>query len=333
MTRYDVVSFGETMLRLTPPGGQRIEDADTFEVHVGGTESNTLACLARLGMRVAWMSALPDNPVGRRVERELRAYGVDTSHVVWSPPNSRLGIFYAEENPPPLGTRVYYDRAGSACAEIDPDQLDVSTVDMAGVLHLTGVTPALGQGAREAFSRLLQRARAQGTTISFDVNYRAKLWAPEEAAIALEEPCRVANILFCTREDAHTLWGFDGEPQDVLWMMSERFGNGRQDRAFVLTLGQDGAAHLRGGTYEWAPAIESAGRYRFGSGDAFAAGYLYATLEGPHYRGLLGGREKISPLLVGNAFASIKRCLPGDIALITPEDITQVLGNASTRFR
>ena len=332
MSGYDIVSFGETMLRLTPPGGRRLEEADTFEVHVGGTESNTLACLARLGMRVAWMSALPDNPVGRRVERELRAYGVDTSHVVWAPSSSRLGIFYAEENPPPLGTRVYYDRAGSACAQIDPSQLDLSVVDGSRMLHLTGVTPALGEGARAAFSRLLRRAHERGVSISFDVNYRSKLWSPPEAAAALEEACRLTTILFCTREDAQTLWGFEGAPQAVLWMLSERFGNGRQDRAFVLTLGPDGAAHMRAGTYEWAPALESAGRYRFGSGDAFAAGYLYALLGGHHSQQGLVDRE-VSPLLVGNAFASMKRCMPGDIALITPEDIAQVLGNATTRFR
>src|SRR5690348_13869125 len=147
----DVLSFGETMLRLTAPGGIRLETAPTLQVYVGGTESNTLSCLARLGLHVAWISALPSTPIGRHVETELHSHGVDTRHVVWTDSSSRLGIFYAEESPNPLGLQVYYDRAQSACALVDPETVNYTLVDAARILHLTGITPGIGEGAREVF--------------------------------------------------------------------------------------------------------------------------------------------------------------------------------------
>jgi 2-dehydro-3-deoxygluconokinase len=160
----DVLSFGETMLRLTAPGGVRLETTPVLQVYVGGTESNTLSCLARLGLHVAWMSALPSTPIGRHVETELRSHGVDTRHIVWAGSTARLGTFYAEEAVNPLGLQVHYDRANSACALVDPDAVNYKLVDTAKMLHLTGITPGIGEGAREVFRRLLARAREQKVT-------------------------------------------------------------------------------------------------------------------------------------------------------------------------
>src|ERR1700730_13500315 len=117
---YDVVSFGETMLRLSASPGVRLDQARILISYVAGAESNALACLARLGLRCAWLSALPSNPLGRRVASELRGHGVDTQGVLWLDGSERLGTFYAEELAHPLGVSVYYDRAESACARIDP---------------------------------------------------------------------------------------------------------------------------------------------------------------------------------------------------------------------
>ena len=169
-TAYDVLGFGETMLRFSPPDGGRIEDARTFESYVAGTESNTLAGASRLGLRCAWISALPENALGRRVVGELRRHGVDTRGVVWATDPARLGVFYAEEAPAPVGTRVHYDRAGSAISVLDSDAVDLTIIEAARVLHLTGITHALGPGAREVFQRLLQKARDTEVEVSFDVS-------------------------------------------------------------------------------------------------------------------------------------------------------------------
>jgi 2-dehydro-3-deoxygluconokinase len=331
---FDVVSFGETMLRLTAPTGVRLEQAPFLQMYVAGTESNTLASLARLGLQTAWLSALPDQPLGRHVERELRGHGIDTSHIVWMASTARMGIFYTEEAPVPLGTQVHYDRANSACALIDPEALDYSLVDGARLLHLTGITPALSERANAAFEHLLQRARVGQIPLSFDINYRAKLWLPDEAARGIEAACQRASILFCTRADAAELWGIGGTPEAVLRQMAQRFAVDGEHKTIVLTLGSEGAAQLQNGLYTAEPGIPTEGTMRFGSGDAFAAGYLYAYLAGPLYQELHAVVERtITPLTFGNALASLKRCIAGDIATITPDDVRRVLVGQGGRFR
>jgi len=331
---FDVVSFGETMLRFTPPAGVRLELAPTLHVYVAGTESNTLASLARLGLQTTWLSALPDQPLGRHVERELRGHGIDTGHIVWMDSTTRMGTFYAEEAPAPLGTQVHYDRANSACALIDPEALDYSLLDGARLLHLTGITSALSERANAVFERLLQRARVGQVPLSFDINYRAKLWSPAEAARGIEAACRQASIIFCTRADAAELWGISGTPEVVLRQMSQRFALDGERKTIVLTLGSEGAAQLQDALYTAEPGIPTEGTMRFGSGDAFAAGYLYAYLEGPLYQELRTVAEHtITPLTFGNALASLKRCIVGDIATVTPEDVRRVLVGQGGRFR
>lgn len=328
----DVVSFGETMLRLTSEEGVRLEDAQGLRVYIGGSESNTLTCLARLGLRVTWLSALPGNPVGRRVAAELRKHGVDTSRITWAGPAARLGIFYVEEGAEPLGIQVHYDRANSACALIDPETVDVSVVDEARLLHLTGITLAIGEGPREVCLRLMERARQRRVPLSFDVNYRAKLWSATEAASGIEEACRQASVLICARADAAELWGFRGEPKEVLRQMLERFGEGNDAKTVVLTLGKEGSADLKDGVYSSEPIVPTTGQVRFGSGDAFDAGYLYAYLDGPHYREV--AEQSVGALAFSNALAALKRGIHGDIATITAEEVKAVLARSEgKRFR
>lgn len=329
----DIVSFGETMLRLTAPSDNRLETTSFLQVHVAGTESNTLACLARLNMRVSWLSVLPATPLGRHVETELKRHGIDTSEVIWSANTSRVGTFYAEEGAAPLGVQVYYDRANSACALIDPATVNYSAIDTARMLHLTGITPAVSENAREVFRRFLARARERNLTLSFDVNYRARLWSVQEAARELEDACRQAHILFCARADAAELWGFTGTPEEILRQMADHFKGENPDKTLVLTLGSEGSAHLHKGSYLHAPAIATEGNVRFGSGDAFSAGYLYASLNGPFYQEMQRAYD-VSPLTFGNALAALKRCIVGDIAVITPDDVRILLQRQEgRRFR
>jgi 2-dehydro-3-deoxygluconokinase len=327
----DVVSFGETMFRLTTGAGQRLEVTPSLQIFVGGTESNTLSCLSRLGLNVRWLSALPSNPLGRHVETELRRHGVDTSGIVRASESSRLGTFYVEESPDPLGLQVYYDRAHSACALIDPEAVDYSVVDDARLLHLTGITPALSAQARAVFQRFLTRAREKQVPLSFDVNYRAKLWPAAEAARQIEEACQQARILFCARADAVELWGFTGSPSDILRQMAHRFQSQDGEKTLVLTLGHEGSARWEHGEYQHEPVVPTAGTMRFGSGDAFSAGYLYAHLAGPLFQEVHTLYD-VTPLRFGNALASLKRCIPGDIAVITPADV-RALFQKGGRFR
>ncbi len=330
----DVVSFGETMLRMSVPTGTRLEEANTLQLYVAGTESNTLACLARLNLKVTWLSALPENPVGQRIITELRRHGVDTAHVLWTESNKRVGIFYAEEAPDPLGLHVYYDRANSAVALLDPASVNYSHVDEARILHMTGITPALSAHTREIFTQFLLRAHDKGIPLSFDVNYRSKLWSTQEAALNIEEACRQAALLFCTRADAAALWGFTGDAESVLRQMAQRFVTNQANKTLILTLGSEGSAQLQNDLYSTAPVFPTQGNARFGSGDAFAAGYLYAHLNGPLYSELQNAYS-ITALNFGNALAALKRCIAGDIAIITPQEVRALLvtQESEKRFR
>ena len=122
MTSYDVVTFGETMLRLTPPHEQRIEQTKQFNIEVGGSESNTAVGLARLGLNVAWFSRLPNTPLGQMVAQQIRRYGVDTSHVVWAD-EDRLGLYFWEDAQPPRANQVIYDRQHSAVSRMESTEL------------------------------------------------------------------------------------------------------------------------------------------------------------------------------------------------------------------
>ena len=143
--RFDVITLGETMLRLTPPALRRIEQTQTFDLEIGGSESNTSVGLARMGLKVAWVSRLTDNALGRLIARGIATQGVDVSQVVWTREH-RIGVYFLEEGRPPRPSRVIYDRADSAFSHMTPADLPLSLFAPGGarLLHVTGITPALG---------------------------------------------------------------------------------------------------------------------------------------------------------------------------------------------
>ena len=219
---------------------------------------------------------------------------------------------------------VHYDRAGSAVALLNPESVRYSALDEARLLHLTGITPALSPNAREVFTQFLLRAHDKGISLSFDVNYRSKLWSAHEAAAQIEEACRQATLLFCTRADAATLWGLTGSAESVLRHMAQRFASNQANKTLILTLGSEGAAQLQNDTYSTEPAFPTQGNARFGSGDAFAAGYIYTYLNGTLYHELHEAHGTTA-LAFGNALAALKRCIAGDIAVITPLEVRALL--------
>ena len=174
----DVLTFGETMLRLSPPGRRRLSQADSFEAWVAGSESNVAAALCALGLSATWVSRLPDNPLGHKIEAALRGLGVDVAHVVWTPPQERVGLFYAEPAAEPRAGVVVYDRAHSAASALSPADLPGALFDAHRHLHVSGITPALSASCAAAVADAIARARARGRTVSLDINYRAKLWSP-----------------------------------------------------------------------------------------------------------------------------------------------------------
>lgn len=305
----DVVTLGETMLRFSPPPTESLESADAFRVDPGGAESNVAIALARLGLRAGWISRLPDNVLGHRVAGQIRRHGVDTSRVIWAP-GERMGTYYIEPGRRPRPTDVIYDRASSALSRIDPDEVDWSYVRQAEWLHLTGITPALGAGPRRTVERAVQEVTDGQTVVSFDVNYRAKLWTPEEAAAVLAPFLDQVTIIFCAARDAALLFGAPAEGGDAARALYERF----DPRLAVVTEGEAGAVAYDSQVHR-VSAIETETLDPVGSGDAFAAGFIAGYREGDVDQGLSWG----------TALATLKRTYRGDVLWAGWKELRAVL--------
>jgi 2-dehydro-3-deoxygluconokinase len=323
MPKYDVVTFGETMLRLTPPDFRRIEQTNSFNVEIGGAESNTAVGLVRLGLKVAWLSRLPTNPLGKLVAQTIAGYGVDTSHVVWSDAD-RLGLYFWEESKPPRPNLVLYDRRHSAVSRMTPDQLppDLFRPDNGRLLHLTGITPALSADAAATSRQAMKFAQDAGWIISFDVNFRSKLWSPEAARQGCQPFAQAAHLLFCPLRDAQTIYGIPATISHTEAV--QRLAGMFPDTNVIMTLGSEGAIGVDiNGRVIHQPASPAEVVDRLGSGDAFAAGVLYGYLLAKEQPGDLG-----HALRWGTAMAALKRTIPGDLPLIDKSSVAQFVSDA-----
>src|SRR5437762_5129493 len=173
MPSYDLLTCGETLLRLSPPGLQRLDQTRLFETGIGGSELNVGCVLARLGRRVSWVSRLPEGPLGRIVDGEARRHGVDTRWVRWIA-GARLGLMFFEPGPTPRNARVIYDRKHSAAADLAFEDAPWEALIAASArIHLSGITPALGPSCRALVAHVAALGAAAGKPVSYDLNYRA----------------------------------------------------------------------------------------------------------------------------------------------------------------
>lgn len=325
--RYDIVTFGEAMLRLSPPHYHRLEQAESFEVKVGGGELNVAVGASRLGMKTAWVSCLPDNPLGRMIRNKAREQGVDASHVVWKS-EGRAGIYFLEFGATPRASRVVYDRADSAISRIQPGDVDWNAaLTGAGALHVSGITPALSATAAAATMEALQAAKRQGCTVSYDLNYRAKLWTQEEARRVQTPMMEHVDILITTEEDTEKVFGIREENYaKAARALAEKFGF----RVVAITLRGDisvwkntwTAIALADGKIHEERKYEVDIVDRVGAGDSFSAGFLYGYLS--------DGVEK--GLKYGVAFSALKHSIPGDLNWATLEEVEALLKGGGTRI-
>jgi 2-dehydro-3-deoxygluconokinase len=334
-----LVTFGEAMVRFTPPGFRRLEQTQTLDVHVGGGELNVAVGAARLGLASRWVSRLPENPLGRMIAGRAREYGVDVSRVQWTR-EGRAGLYFAELGAAPRASSVLYDRAGSAMSAIAPGTIDWPRVfEGARWFHVSGITPALSATAALVTGEALAAAKAAGLTTSYDLNYRSKLWSPEQARLAQEPLMRMVDVLITTEEDTRVVFGIDGERaagayasvdaasfEPVARTLQERFGF----LAVAITIRENpkvwlnswSAFVLADGTRHDAPRYEVEVVDRIGAGDAFAAGLIFGALE-------IGGWD--AGVRYGAAFSALKHSIPGDFGLSTREEVESVLRGSGLR--
>jgi 2-dehydro-3-deoxygluconokinase len=306
----DLVTFGETMLRLSPPDHERLENTSTLDCRAAGAESNVAVAAGRLGAETVWLSKLPDSPLGRKVTATLRAQGTEPD-VVWSK-DGRQGLYFLEQGGAPRGSTVVYDREGSAVATATPAELPLERVDDAGVVYTSGITPALSEQLAETTGAFLERAQSAGATTALDVNHRANLWEPEVAREVLESLFPDVDVLFVAERDARAVLSRDGDAGEIAADLATEFDFG----TVAVTRGDAGAVAWRNGKLHEQDAFAAETEDAIGTGDAFVGGYLARRVEG-------GDVE--SALAWGAATAALKRTIPGDVALVAREDVVEVL--------
>lgn len=273
--RFDFVSLGESMLRLSVPTGRRLDDTRMLDMELAGAESNVSVALARLGWKSGWFSRMPDHALARAIIRALRSDGVDVSSVKYVS-DERLGTYFIEYATPPRATQVIYDRANSAASHMTIEDVDWNYLLDTRILHLTGITAALSDNCYELLAEAIQRAKSSGVLVSFDVNYRAKLWSASTAGEKLRPLIEQADLLLCKGADASSLFGCKGEPRQLMNELKAL----THAKAIFCTFGDQGAALLSGDQFMSQPAVPVQIIDRIGSGDAFAAGVLDGLLTG-----------------------------------------------------
>jgi 2-dehydro-3-deoxygluconokinase len=324
-----ILCFGELLLRLTAPGRELLLQSGRLDVHVGGAEANVAVALARLGHATAMASLVPDNALGDAAAGALRRYGVDTSGVATGA--GRMGLYFLSPGAGLRPSDIVYDREGSAFAFAGPDDFDWDAL-LAGadLLHLSGITPALGPRSAAAAQAAAAAAKAKGVPVSFDGNYRAQLWSrwDGDPAAILKDLVGTADIFFGNHRDISLLLGrdFGGEgperrreaaeaafeafPRLRLVASTARHVEDADTHRIAARIdGRDGAAQTE--------EVVVAGIVdRIGAGDAFAAGVLH---------GMLSGRDLDWTVQAGLALTCLKHSLPGDASLFGPRDIEAFL--------
>jgi 2-dehydro-3-deoxygluconokinase len=324
---YDVVTFGEAMVRLSPPQFRRLEQAHSLDVLVGGAELNTAAALARLGRAAAWVSRLTQNPLGRLVANQARAVGVATDHIVWTDAD-RVGIYFVEFGAAPRASGVLYDRKDAAIAHIQPGMVDWSALFRSCKwFHVTGITPALSPSAAETAREALAAARSHGVQISIDLNYRAKLWSQADAGRCMTALMEFCNVLITTEEDSERVLQISGKDyEDVAARLARRFPL----QVVAITLRDNPLVWKN----SWTAIAWHDGKLfrtriceveivdRLGAGDAFAAGLIHGLLDGDVQKGLD----------YGVAASALKHSIPGDFAWVTREEVEAFLKGSGMRI-
>ncbi|MGF1583394.1 MAG: PfkB family carbohydrate kinase [Gemmataceae bacterium] len=324
----EVVTFGEAMVRLTPPSFQRVEQARSLDVHVAGAELNTAVTLARLGCETAWVSRLTNNPIGRVVANHAREGGVNTDHIAWTD-EDRIGLLFLENGASPRASSVVYDRKNSAMARIQPGMIHWPSVfSRAKWFHITGITPALSESSRATTREALEAAKRSGVRVSFDPNYRSKLWSLEECHECVATLLPLCDVLITSMPGAALVLQVEGnDEEDVARRLIESYGLElvaftRRESSSVRNNTFTGTVYTTESRYE-TKTYEVEIVDRLGAGDAFAGGLLFGLWQ-----------ENIQTGLdYGVAAAALKHTIPGDFAWVTVEELQHVVEGGSLRIQ
>ena len=336
-----VVTFGEVMLRLSTPGYLRFAQARQFDATFGGGEANVAVSLANYGVDAHFVTRLPQNDIADMCIAELRGFGVNTDSIVRG--GDRVGIYYLETGAVARGSKVVYDRANSAIAEIKPGMVDWHKVlEGADWFHWSGITPAISDASAECLRQACIAAKRHGVTVSCDLNFRKKLWTSEKAISVMRPLMQYVDVCIGNEEDAELCLGFkpdadvEGGKTDaagyegIFRQMKEEFGF----KYVVSTLREsfsathngwkaliyDGREFYQSKRYDINPIID-----RVGGGDSFSGGLIHGLLTKP---------TQGEALEFAVAASALKHTIPGDFNHVSIEEVEALAGgNASGRVQ
>lgn len=338
-----VVSFGEIMLRLSPDGYYKLFQKPELNTSFCGAEANVAIALSNFGDEAEFVTALPDNDIGRAACRELMRYGVKTDNIVYT--GDRLGIFFAEKGASQRPSKVIYDRKNSAIASAEPSSFDWEKIfDGADWFHITGITPALSDSLAKISVDAVKAAKKAGLTVSCDINYRSKLWRAEKARPVMTEIMKYVDVCIGNEEDAEIVFGIKAGATDVTKGQLDTNGYKKSLQTVAETFGCKIVAYSQRKSYSasdngWSGIIYddekkqayTSAQYdiritdRIGGGDAFASGLIYAL------------HNNISPanaIETAVAAGCLDQTLEGDFCLFGINDVIDLAGgNSSGRVK
>lgn len=338
-----VVSFGEIMLRLSPDGYYKLFQKPELNTSFCGAEANVAVALSNFGDEAEFVTALPDNDIGRAACRELMRYGVKTDNIVYT--GDRLGIFFAEKGASQRPSKVIYDRKDSAIASADPSSFDWEKIfDGADWFHITGITPALSDSLAKISVDAVKAAKKAGLTVSCDINYRSKLWSAQKARPVMTEIMKYVDVCIGNEEDAEIVFGIKAGATDVTKGQLDTDGYKKSLQTVAETFGCKIVAYSQRKSYSasdngWSGIIYddekkqvyTSAQYdiritdRIGGGDAFASGLIYAL------------HNNISPanaIETAAAAGCLDQTLEGDFCLFGINDVLDLAGgNSSGRVK
>jgi 2-dehydro-3-deoxygluconokinase len=347
---FDLLSLGECMIRLSPPGHQRIELTPVFEAYAGGGEYNVSYALARYGLRAGWISRLVDNPLGHFIKNHARTSGMDISEVVWVPYDGsgrtdRIGLNFTEIG---IGVRAsvsLYDRGHTAIAHMKPGEVDwkrIFSTRKARWFHTGGIFSALSESCAEVALESMKAAHDAGTIVSYDLNFRSKLWSSKKAIEVTRRLVPYIDVLIGNEEDFQKVLGFavDGTdeqlkklPVDGYKKMVEKVVKTYPNiRAVGTTLREvesglvnnwSAIMYYDGTFYESRKYDHLEIEDRVGGGDGFCSGFIY---------GLLHGMTPKECVEMGTAHGALLQSTRGDTSMVTLEEIRHVMGGGSARI-
>lgn len=328
-----VVTFGEIMMRLSPPGYKRFIQAESFDVVYGGGEANVAVSLANYGLDSYFVTKVPEHEIGECAVSNLRRFGVNTDYMLRG--GDRLGIYFLETGASQRPSKVIYDRSASSIAEAKPEEFDwLEILKDATWFHFTGITPALSDNAAAACLDAVKTAKKMGVSVSTDLNYRKKLWTTEKANRVMSELMQYVDVAIGNEEDAEKVFGIKAKGSDVTTGELDISGYEEVARALVERFGFKKVGitlreSLSASDNNWSAMLYDGNstyvskKYpihivdRVGGGDSFCGGLIYS---------LISGKDCQSAIEFAVAASCLKHTIFGDFNLVNKDEVERLAG-------